>query len=347
MVKPEPRELQLLREADRALVEATTFDEIIGIRDNVEKIQAYDTTIELSDDIILQAGAFRVKALRKMGQLLKSTNLAKGGPGNQYTRQKVNRSHGATGSLRLKDLGITKSDSSRAQQIASLPAPVFNGYVRQAIESGQEPTTAGLLRLAKQQRANGAVKKHSDYPSRFVTSLQTLIDAGQKFGTIYVDPPWAFDNQATRAAAANHYPTMTIRQIAAEPVAQLTADACHLHLWCPSAFIREAFEVMKIWGFSYSASSFTWIKPQMGTGNYWRMSHEYLLLGLKGKQPFLDHGQKSWLEADRTAHSSKPEAVRELIEKVSPGPFLEMYGRSPSPNARWTTYGNQLKTAKE
>ncbi len=55
-----------------------------------------------------------------------------------------------------------------------------------------------------------------------------------------------------------------------------------------------------------------------------------------------DHGQRSWIEADRTKHSEKPEAVREIIEKVSPGPRLEMYGRRPPVDIAWTVFGNQL-----
>ena len=139
-----------------------------------------------------------------------------------------------------------------------------------------------MLRLAKQQRANGSVQTHSEHPDRFVTSLQTLIDAGRRFRTIMSDPPWAYTDEATRAAASKHYPTMSVRQIAAEPVSQLTEDACFLFLWCTTAFLPQAFEVMSAWGFSYSSSSFVWIKRQMGLGNYFRMAHEYMLVGRKG-----------------------------------------------------------------
>ena len=33
----------------------------------------------------------------------------------------------------------------------------------------------------------------------------------------------------------------------------------------------------------------------------------------------------------------------EMIERVSPGPHLEMYGRQISPNSLWTVYGNQVE----
>ena len=38
-----------------------------------------------------------------------------------------------------------------------------------------------------------------------------------------------------------------------------------------------------------------------GIGNYWRVSHEFLLFGIRGDCPFRDHAQKSWLQAPRGA----------------------------------------------
>ena len=98
---------------------------------------------------------------------------------------------------------------------------------------------------------------------------------------------------------------------------------------------------MAAWGFEFK-SCFIWVKPQIGIGNYWRVSHEFLLFGLRGSSPFLDHSQRSWLEWERTEHSRKPPIIRELIEKVSPGPYLEMYGREDLGNPSWTVYGNQV-----
>ncbi|MCC6127448.1 MAG: hypothetical protein IT426_21020 [Pirellulales bacterium] len=177
--------------------------------------------------------------------------------------------------------------------------------------------------------------------SGIAIDLQTLIQAGRRFSTIYADPPWPYNNQATRAATCNHYPAMTLDEICNEPVKTLCEDNAHLHLWTTNAFLLNAFEVMDAWGFDYK-SCFIWVKPQMGIGNYWRVSHEFLLFGIRGKSPFLDKGQRSWIEMERTEHSRKPAEVRNLIEKVSPGPYLEMYGRQVPSNSTWTVYGNQV-----
>lgn len=175
-----------------------------------------------------------------------------------------------------------------------------------------------------------------------VRDLGELVRRGVKFPTIYADPPWPYTNTAAHGAAENHYRTMTLEGIRNEPVNDLAAPQAHLHLWTTNAFLREAFDVLRAWGFRYK-SCLVWIKPQIGMGNYWRVSHEFLLLGVRGNLPFRDHTCKSWLMARRTLHSRKPFAVRELIERVSPGPYLELFGREEQPNTGWTVYGNQVE----
>lgn len=46
--------------------------------------------------------------------------------------------------------------------------------------------------------------------------LEVLIARGMKFGTVYADPPWLYENQGTRAATSNHYvsPTRLVRRVA-------------------------------------------------------------------------------------------------------------------------------------
>ena len=339
----EPRELVLLTRADQMLAEASTLDEVKQILDTAEAVRLYYRKIAHAEAIAIRAATIKVNAERKLGQLLKTAELAKGAPGNQYTGKKSPaRSQDATGPIRLRDIGISKSDSSRAQAIASLPAATFNKYVRECVESSQEPTTAGLLRLAKQQTVNATVLPEDHSSPRFVRDLQKLIAEGRRFSTIYADPPWKYDNQCTRAATDNHYPTLSVQQIAAEPVADLAADNCHLHLWTTNGFLPAAFSIISVWNFEFK-SMFVWCKRQMGIGNYWRVSTEYLLLAVRGNLPFADHGQRNWLELDRQGHSEKPEEIRTLVEKVSPGPYLELYGRVLPANPAWTVFGNQLK----
>jgi N6-adenosine-specific RNA methylase IME4 len=150
-----------------------------------------------------------------------------------------------------------------------------------------------------------------------------LVDEGQKFPTIYADPPWEYENEASRAAAANHYPTMSLGEICAEPVRELADENAHLQT--TNGLLREAFEVIDAWGFAFK-SCLVWIKGDIGMGNYWRVSHEYLLLGVRGNLTFHDRTLPSWIKADRTIHSHKPGIVRTLIERAMGG----RHARPPS-----------------
>ena len=95
-------------------------------------------------------------------------------------------------------------------------------------------------------------------------------------------------------------------------VASIAAENCHLHIWTTSSFLRETFAVMDAWGFDYR-SSFVWVKPKLGLGNYWRIAHEFLLYAVRGKAAFQRRDVRSWLELKATKHSEKPHAIRELI----------------------------------
>lgn len=193
--------------------------------------------------------------------------------------------------------------------------------------------------VVKRLLARGVESDTVTGPTCTVKDLQRLIDQGLKFGTIYADPPWSYGNQATRAATDNHYDTMDVPAICELPVAELAADQSHLHLWTTNAFLFEAKTVMEAWGFDYK-SVFVWCKPQMGIGNYWRVSHEFMLLGVRGGLTFADRSQMSWATIDRGKHSAKPEAVRQRIELVSPGPYLEMFARRASDG--WCAWGNEV-----
>ena len=235
------------------------------------------------------------------------------------------------------------------QRIANLPVRVFQRYIDDTVGQDREPTTAGLLKLAKGQTLDGHAAPNvgsvSQPPlggdqSAVVNDLRELIAAGKQFGTIYADPPWPYGNQATRASTDNHYATMSVESICNEPVKQLVSAQGHLHLWTTNAFLWDALDVMEAWGFEYK-SCFVWVKPQLGIGNYWRVSHEFLLLGVRGGLTFADRSQRSWFEHPRGRHSQKPEAVREMIQRVSSPDYLELYGRKRV--AGWTVYGNEVR----
>lgn len=191
--------------------------------------------------------------------------------------------------------------------------------------------------------------------SYVINDLAMLVSAGRRYGTIYADPPWRYNNQATRASTERHYQAvsdinglqiqpasgMTVEQICALPIPHLAADDAHLHLWTTNAFLFECPRVFDSWGFEFR-SSFVWVKDRIGIGNYWRNSHEILLTAIRGEaKRFADHSLQSWLKCDRGRHSAKPEHVRHYIERASPAPRLELFGRRSA--IGWTVFGNEVE----
>lgn len=207
------------------------------------------------------------------------------------------------------------------------------------IAHSQALSTRQLRVAVHRARARGATRFDDTCT---VHDLQQLANSGRRFSTIYADPPWPYNNQTTGLATGNHYDTMTIDELCALPVGDLTNPDSYLHLWVTSGFLVGPPErIFAAWGFEYSGSSLVWVKRQMGVGNYWRLSHEFLLTAIRGKPPrFRDNSLRSWLEVDRTSPSTKPDEVRALIERATPGPYLELFARSEVTN--WTTWGNEI-----
>jgi len=319
-------ELVKYEAARKSLMEANSIDEVKLIKDKFEAIRAY---ARQSKDIELTnwASEIRLRAERKMGEMLTAQDMNKGA---------ATPSHGDSALPTLAEVGITYSMSSRAQKIASVPEEEFEAVVSEHIKNEKELTSATIQRLVKSKTTT--VRESTLLENG--CSVDDLYSLNKKFSCIYADPPWVYGNQATRASTENHYSGLSVDKIASLPVDILTTENAHLHLWTTNAFLPESFKIMESWGFEYK-SVFVWVKPQMGMGNYWRVSHEYLLFGVKGKCPFGSHSLMSWGEFDRTKHSEKPEQIRKMIEAVSVGPYLELFGRRIVTG--WTVWGNQIE----
>jgi N6-adenosine-specific RNA methylase IME4 len=132
---------------------------------------------------------------------------------------------------------------------------------------------------------------------------------------------------------------MSIAEISALPVEHLAAEDAHLWLWVTNADVFAQAAVMTAWGFSYR-SCLTWIKPRFGLGSYLRNQTEHLLFGIRGRAPVLFRGQGTWLYAPVQEHSHKLEEQYAIIERCSPGPYLELFARRTRPG--WDVWGNEV-----
>ena len=159
-----------------------------------------------------------------------------------------------------------------------------------------------------------------------------------RYRTILADPPWDVQ-QLGRLGAEMHYDLMSLEQIAAMPVGDLAEDDAHLWLWVTNATLRAGYDIAEAWGFTVR-SPLTWIKFRLGLGNYLRNSTEHLLFATKGKAPVQYKSQPTWINAPVQDHSHKPEEQYALIERISAGPYLELFARRRQPG--WDAWGNQV-----
>jgi len=158
------------------------------------------------------------------------------------------------------------------------------------------------------------------------------------YATILADPPWDVQ-QGGGHGAINHYRLMSVDQIKALPVAGLAKPDAHLWLWTTNAALEQAYGVVRAWGFE-PRSLLTWFKPYMGLGVYLRNCTEQLIFATRGKAPILVRNQPNWLFALRQDHSHKPEELYEIIQRCSPGPYVELFARRK--RTGWDSWGDQV-----
>lgn len=181
---------------------------------------------------------------------------------------------------------------------------------------------------------------------------------GQKFATIYADPPWRFQNRTGKVAPENkklnRYETMELDAIMAMPVAQIAAEKSHLYLWVPNALLPDGLAVMKAWGFEYKGN-IVWEKVRKdgepdgrGVGFYFRNVTELLLFGVRGTNNRTlapARSQVNLIRTQKREHSRKPDEIIPIIERCSPGPFLELFARGDRKG--WAMWGNQADAGYE
>lgn len=170
-----------------------------------------------------------------------------------------------------------------------------------------------------------------------------------KYRTIVADPPWRYrtiSGLTTRTRghrspeAECHYPTMTVEEIAALPVRDWAAKDAHLYLWVTNPLLFDARPIVEAWGFQY-VTLLTWRKlGALGMGYYFRGDTEHVIFGVRGKAPIpVEKRARNWFAAPKTGHSRKPDLFYEMVERVSPGPYLELFARRR--RYGWDVWGNE------
>lgn len=184
----------------------------------------------------------------------------------------------------------------------------------------------------------------------------------KQYGGVISDIPWPeFGGGKIKRGADRHYPLMKIDEICAlgQEVQKIHLPDSHHYLWVTNNYLEAALtRVIPAWGLKY-ITAVTWRKiGRPGLGQYFRGTTEHVLFCRRGCPPYrtLENGKRAqgltdfevdgaWFEHERPdgIHSRKPPNVHEFAEKISPGPYLEMFARTARPG--WDSWGNEAPGA--
>ena len=168
-----------------------------------------------------------------------------------------------------------------------------------------------------------------------------------KFKTIVADPPWRYktrmrsdraNGKLMKSVPFDEYSTMSLDEICDLPVREIAEDDAHLYLWTTQLFLRDSYRVLDAWGFR-QAAVLVWAKPPKGVCGTYVCSVEFCIFARRGNLQHKRRQLGTCYQWPRSGHSAKPEAFIDMVESVSPGPYLELFARRT--RLGWATWGNQ------
>jgi N6-adenosine-specific RNA methylase IME4 len=175
-----------------------------------------------------------------------------------------------------------------------------------------------------------------------------------KYRTIVADPPWPYDEGwpgwglAREERRALPYPAMSLKELRGLPIRDLLEPEGYAFLWTTNRYLEEAFAIARAWTL-VPRQTLTWCKPARGKGpgGMFATTTEFIVVAqrigprshARGTRTLGQRIDTSWFIWARSEHSQKPEAFLDLVETVSPGPYLELFARRN--RLGWDTWGNE------
>ena len=151
-----------------------------------------------------------------------------------------------------------------------------------------------------------------------------------------------------QGAAEHHYPTMSIDELCALPVADLAAPDSALFLWATFPQLPEALRLIREWGFTYKSVAFVWLKKNRkadswfyGLGFWTRANAEVCLLATRGHPKRQAANIHQFIISPIEAHSKKPDETRDkIVALMGDLPRVELFARQTPPG--WDVWGLSL-----
>lgn len=178
----------------------------------------------------------------------------------------------------------------------------------------------------------------------------------KKYNVIYADPPWAYrawSKKGNGRSAEHHYSTMSLDDIKSLPVEKLADKDCALFMWITFPLLREAWDVVESWGFTYKSVAFVWVKQNKKTPSlfwgmgYWtRANAELCIIATKGSPKRQSKAVHQIIISPIEQHSKKPDITRDrIVELMGDVPRIELFARQKTDG--WDVWGNEAPDSIE
>lgn len=302
--------LILFTQANKMLAEATTIQKAKELKSLALTAAEWAKQKKLGNEAVQYARGYALEADRKIGELLKETERAKGKRTDLVPKEyQVERPT-------LADLGLTKKESSNAQFLANLPEEDFD-----KIKNGSM-TAHEATRAIKIKNRESIVKRQAEEIASGGLNLPQGL-----YEIIVIDPPWPYSSNYDPYGfrGTTDYPEMRIEDLQKLEI-PCTKNSV-LFLWTTHKFMWDANELLDWWGFAYR-NIIVWNKVKMGIGKLFRLQCEFCLVGIKGNPIFdNDNTHRDIIEESRREHSRKPEYFYDMVDSLCIGRKVDMFGR--------------------
>jgi N6-adenosine-specific RNA methylase IME4/ParB-like chromosome segregation protein Spo0J len=336
--------------------------------------------IVIHKDGRLVAGARRIRAFKLLGRktipatIVDLAEIVRGESDENFERQDFTLSEAVSIKRAIEPLikkeakarqveggklkGKASANLARAKGTARDIVAKRTGKARTSLAKAEElvrareadPGNEFLAKLLEDMDRTGSVNGPH---SRLKVSQQSAIIRAEPpplpmngpYRVIVADPPWPYEvrQEDPTSRAVRPYPSMTIANICAMPVASLAHKDCILWLWTTNNHMREAFAVLDAWGFEHR-TILTWVKDKFGFGEWLRCQTEHCIMAVRGK-PIMQLRTgvtvTTVLYGKVRAHSQKPEEFYTLVEKLCPAPrYCGLFERQQREG--WDMHGDEL-----